>query len=85
MEKGGGRAFSWGYLKQRKLAADCKREDALFLGPGGTGKSHLAQAMEVIMRRYERASTLLTSNRREEAKLKACGTAACPRGNEIRL
>ena len=104
-----------------------KREDALFLGPGGTGKSHLAQAigqaaiqqgyrvlyrethvlldelaeavvdgtrrefmetlttvplliiddlgmrklpltaaedlLEVIMRRYERASTLLTSNR----------------------
>jgi DNA replication protein DnaC len=22
-----------------------KREDALFLGPGGTGKSHLAQAV----------------------------------------
>jgi DNA replication protein DnaC len=22
-----------------------KREDALFLGPGGTGKSHLAQAI----------------------------------------
>ena len=104
-----------------------KREDALFLGPGGTGKSHLAQAigraviqqgyrvlyreahmlleeiadatldgtrkayfadlaavpllivddlgmrklphtaaedlLEVVMRRYERASTLLTSNR----------------------
>ena len=104
-----------------------KREDALFLGPGGTGKSHLAQAigqaailqgyrvryrethvllddladaiaegtrkefmeslttvplliiddfgmrklpltaaedlLEIIMRRYERASTLLTSNR----------------------
>ena len=104
-----------------------RREDALFLGPGGTGKSHLAQAigqaaiqqnyrvmyrethvllddlaeavaegtrkqfmesvtsvplliiddfgmrklphtaaedlLEIIMRRYERASTLLTSNR----------------------
>ena len=104
-----------------------KREDALFLGPGGTGKSHLAQAigqaaiqqgfrvlyreahvlldelaeavvdgtrrefmetlttvplliiddfgmrklpltaaedlLEIVMRRYERASTLLTSNR----------------------
>jgi DNA replication protein DnaC len=91
-----------------------QREDALFLGPPGTGKSHLAQALghaaiqqgyrviyreahtrkdyltelsavplliiddlgmrklahtaaedllELIMRRYERASTLLTSNR----------------------
>jgi DNA replication protein DnaC len=107
-----------------------KREDALFLGPGGTGKSHLAQAigqaailqgyrvlyreahvlleqladaaadgirrqfmaelasvplliiddfgmrklpltaaedlLEIVMRRYERASTLLTSNRSVE-------------------
>jgi DNA replication protein DnaC len=63
-----------------------KRDDALFLGPGGTGKSHLAQAIgqaailqgyRVLYRethmlleelaesvaRYERASTLLTSNR----------------------
>jgi DNA replication protein DnaC len=88
-----------------------KREDALFLGPPGSGKSHCAQAighaviqqgyrvlyreahtllellttvplliiddlgmrklpltaaeelLEIIMRRYERASTLLTSNR----------------------
>src|SRR6266850_1986738 len=83
-----------------------QREDALFLGPPGTGKSHLAQAigraviqqgyrviyreahtlleeladatldgmrklphtaaedlLELIMRRYERTSTLLTSNR----------------------
>ena len=107
-----------------------KREDALFVGPGGTGKSHLAQAigqavilqgykvlyrethvlldelgdavaegrrkeymesvgtvpfliiddfgmrklphtaaedmLEIIMRRYERCSTLLTSNRRQQ-------------------
>ena len=85
-----------------------RREDVLFLGPGGTGKSHLAQAigwaaiqqgyqvlyrethvlldelaeaivddfgmrklphtaaedlLEIVMRRYERASTVLTSNR----------------------
>ena len=114
-----------------------KREDALFLGPGGTGKSHLAQAigqaaiqqgyrvlyrethvlldelaeavadgtrkeymeslttvplliiddfgmrklpltaaedlLEIIMRRYERASTLLTSNRPVEDWGKAAG------------
>src|SRR5947207_9064129 len=111
-----------------------KREDALFLGPGGTGKSHLAQAigqaaiqqgyrvfyrethvlldelaeaiadgtrreyvesistvplliiddfgmrklphtaaedlLEIVMRRYERASTLLTSNPRSRAGAK---------------
>lgn len=118
-----------------------KREDALFLGPGGTGKSHLAQAigqaailqghrvlyrethllldeladaaadgtrkqfmaelavvplliiddfgmrklpltaaedlLEIVMRRYERTSTLLTSNRPVEdwGKL-LCDTAA---------
>ena len=117
-----------------------KREDALFLGPGGTGKSHLAQAigqaaiqqnyrvmyrethvlldnlaeavaegarkqfmgsvasvplliiddfgmrklphtaaedlLEIIMRRYERASTLLTSNRPVEDWGKLLGDAA---------
>ena len=117
-----------------------KREDALFLGPGGTGKSHLAQAigqaaiqqgyrvlyrethvlldelaeavvdgtrreymetlttvplliiddlgmrklpltaaedlLEVIMRRYERASTLLTSNRPVEDWGKLLGDVA---------
>lgn len=49
------------------------REDALFLGPPGTGKSHLAQAIGLAviqqgyrvfyMRRYERTSTIVTSNR----------------------
>jgi DNA replication protein DnaC len=117
-----------------------KREDALFLGPGGTGKSHLAQAigqasiqqgyrvlyrethvlleelaeavvdgtrkqymesiasvplliiddfgmrklpmtaaedlLEIIMRRYERASTLLTSNRPVEDWGKLLGDTA---------
>lgn len=117
-----------------------RREDALFLGPGGTGKSHLAQAigqaaiqqgyrvlyrethvlleeladavldgtrkqfmeslatvslliiddfgmrrlpataaedlLEVIMRRYERASTLLTSNRPVEDWGKLLGDVA---------
>jgi len=117
-----------------------KREDALFLGPGGAGKSHLAQAigqaailqgyrvlyrethilldeladavadgtrkqfmetlttvplliiddfgmrklpltaaedlLEIIMRRYERASTLLTSNRPVEDWGKLLGDAA---------
>lgn len=117
-----------------------KREDALFLGPGGTGKSHLAQAigqaaiqqgyeviyrethvlleeladsvldgerkqymamvarvplliiddfgmrklpltaaedlLEIIMRRYERASTLLTSNRPIEDWGKLLGDVA---------
>lgn len=126
--------FSFNPKMNRSLVFDlatcafiAKREDALFLGPGGTGKSHLAQAvgqaaiqqgyrvlyrethvlleeladavldgrrkqlmeslatvslliiddfgmrklpataaedlLEIIMRRYERASTLLTSNR----------------------
>src|SRR5512143_1896945 len=126
--------FSFNPKMNRSLVFDLaagafiqKREDALFLGPGGTGKSHLAQAighaaiqqghkvlyrethllleeladatldgtrkqymesvstvplliiddfgmrklpqtaaedlLEIIMRRYERASTLLTSNR----------------------
>ena len=117
-----------------------KREDALFLGPGGTGKSHLAQAigqaaiqqgyrvwyrethvlldeladaivdstrkeylqslatvplliiddfgmrklpltaaedlLEIVMRRYERASTLLTSNRAVEDWGKLLGDVA---------
>src|SRR5271157_959020 len=117
-----------------------KREDSLFLGPGGTGKSHLAQAigqaailqghrvmyreahvlleqlaeavvsgsrkryveslatvplliiddfgmrklpltaaedlLEIIMRRYERASTLLTSNRPVEDWGKLLGDTA---------
>ena len=117
-----------------------RREDALFLGPGGTGKSHLAQAigqaailqghkvlyrethmlleeladatlagtrkqymetvssvalliiddfgmrklpptaaedlLEIIMRRYERASTLLTSNRPVEDWGKLLGDSA---------
>jgi DNA replication protein DnaC len=117
-----------------------KREDALFMGPGGTGKSHLAQAigqaaiqqnyrvmyrethllledlaeavaegrrkqfmesvatvplliiddfgmrklpltaaedlLEIIMRRYERASTLLTSNRPVEDWGKLLGDVA---------
>src|SRR5438128_4505979 len=98
-----------------------KREDALFLGPGGTGKSHLAHVLldhlaealvegtrkqfmesvasvpllilddfgmrklpltaaedllEIIMRRYERASTLLTSNRPVEDGGKLLGDVA---------
>ena len=117
-----------------------RRQDALFLGPGGTGKSHLAQAigqaailhgyrvlyrethvlleelaeavvqgarrqymesvstvpllilddfgmrklpltaaedlLEIVMRRYERASTLLTSNRPVEDWGKLLGDAA---------
>jgi DNA replication protein DnaC len=117
-----------------------KREDGLFLGPGGTGKSHLAQAigqtaivqgyrvvyrethvllddlaeavvdgtrkefmeslttvplliiddfgmrklpltaaedlLEIVMRRYERASTLLTSNRPVEDWGKMLGDVA---------
>ncbi len=117
-----------------------RREDALFLGPGGTGKSHLAQAigqaaiqqgyrvlyrethilldqlaeavidgtrkdfmdtlstvplliiddfgmrklpltaaedlLEIVMRRYERASTLLTSNRPGEDWGKLLGDTA---------
>jgi len=117
-----------------------RREDALFLGPGGTGKSHLAQAigqsailqgyrvyyreahvlldeladavadgkrkqyleslatvpllivddfgmrklpltaaedlLEIVMRRYERASTLLTSNRPVEDWGKLLGDTA---------
>ena len=117
-----------------------RREDALFIGPGGTGKSHLAQAigqaailqgyrvlyrethvlleeladavidgtrkefmetlqsvpllivddfgmrklpltaaedlLEIIMRRYERASTLLTSNRPVEDWGKLLGDTA---------
>ncbi len=117
-----------------------RREDALFLGPGGTGKSHLAQAigqaailqgyrvfyreahvlldeladavadgkrkqyleslaavpllivddfgmrklpltaaedlLEIVMRRYERASTLLTSNRPVEDRGKLLGDTA---------
>jgi DNA replication protein DnaC len=96
-----------------------KHEDSLFLGPGGTGKSHLAQAigqsvimqgyrviyrethvllddladavatgmrklpltaaedlLEIIMRRYERASTLVTSNRPVEDWGKILGDTA---------
>jgi len=109
-----------------------RREDALFLGPGGTGKSHLAQAigqaaiqqgyrvlyrethvlldeladavaegtrkeymesvatvrrrklhltgaedlLEIVMRRYERVSTLLTSNRPVEDWGKLLGDVA---------
>jgi DNA replication protein DnaC len=101
-----------------------RREDCLFKGPPGTGKSHLAQAighaviqqgyrvlyrethilleeladatldgnrkeymrklpltaaeelLEVIMRRYERASTLLTSNRPVEDWGKLLGDSA---------
>src|SRR5712671_4213443 len=79
--------------------------DALFLGPPGTGKSHLAQAigfavtsvpllivddlgmrklphtaaedlLEIVMRRYERTSTLLTSNRPVEDWGKLLGDVA---------
>ena len=126
-----------------------KREDALFLGPGGTGKSHLAQAigqaaiqqgyrvlyrethvlleeladavldgrrkqlmeslatvslliiddfgmrklpataaedlLEIIMRRYERASTLLTSNRPVEDWGKLLGDVAAVTAMRDRL
>ncbi len=126
-----------------------RREDALFLDPGGTGKSHLAQAigqaaiqegyrvlyrethilleelaeavvdgtrkqymeslttvplliiddfgmrklpqtaaedlLEIIMRRYERASTLLTSNRPVEDWGKLLGDAAAVGGMLDRL
>src|ERR1700685_1555979 len=139
--------FSFNPKMNRSLVFDLatgafinKREDALFLGPGGTGKSHLAQAigqcaiqqgykvlyrethilldeladavaggtrkeymesvgtvtlliiddfgmriltypagqdlLEIIMRRYERASTLLTSNRPVEDWGKLLGDAA---------
>jgi DNA replication protein DnaC len=100
-----------------------RREDALFLGPAGSGKSHCAQAhilleeladatldgkrkqhvellttvplliiddlgmrklpltaaeelLEIIMRRYERASTLITSNRPVEDWGKLLGDSA---------
>lgn len=139
--------FSFNPKMNRSLVFDLataafvsKREDALFVGPGGTGKSHLAQAigqavilqgykvlyrethvlldelgdavtegrrkeymelvstvpfliiddfgmrklphtaaediLEIIMRRYERCSTLLTSNRPVEDWGKLLGDAA---------
>ncbi len=139
--------FSFNPKMNRSLVFDlatagfiAKREDALFLGPGGTGKSHLAQAigqaaiqqgyrvlyrethlllddlaetiaegtrkefmeslttvplliiddfgmrklpltaaedlLEIVMRRYERASTLLTSNRPVEDWGKLLGDVA---------
>jgi DNA replication protein DnaC len=139
--------FSFNPKMNRSLVFDLatgvfiqKREDALFLGPGGTGKSHLAQAighaaiqqgskvlyrethilleeladaaldgsrkqymenissvalliiddfgmrklpataaedlLEIVMRRYERASTLLTSNRPVEDWGKLLGDTA---------
>jgi DNA replication protein DnaC len=139
--------FSFNPKMNRSLVYDLatcafigKREDALFLGPGGTGKSHLAQAigetaiqqgyrvlyreahvllddlaeavvdgtrkefmetlttvplliiddfgmrklpltaaedlLEIVMRRYERASTLLTSNRPVEDWGKLLGDVA---------
>jgi DNA replication protein DnaC len=139
--------FSFNQKMNRSLVFDLatctfieKREDALFLGPGGTGKSHLAQAigqsaiqqgyrvlyrethvllddlaeavadgtrkefmdeltavplliiddfgmrklpmtaaedlLEIVMRRYERASTLLTSNRPVEDWGKLLGDVA---------
>jgi DNA replication protein DnaC len=139
--------FSFNTKMNRSLVFDLataafvgKREDALFVGPGGTGKSHLAQAigqavilqgykvmyrethilldelsdavaegrrreymesvstvpfliiddfgmrklphtaaedmLEIIMRRYERCSTLLTSNRPVEDWGKLLGDAA---------
>ena len=139
--------FSFNPRMNRSLVFDLatcafigKREDALFLGPGGTGKSHLAQAigqaaiqqgyrvlyrethvllddlaeavadgtrkefmdglttvplliiddfgmrklpltaaedlLEIVMRRYERASTLLTSNRPVEDWGKLLGDVA---------
>ena len=139
--------FSFNPKMNRSLVFDLatcafigKREDALFLGPGGTGKSHLAQAigqavigqgyrviyreahvlleeiaeaaldgtrkehmevltavplliiddlgmrklgptaaeelLEIVMRRYERASTLVTSNRPVEDWGKLLGDSA---------
>ncbi|HEY2107752.1 MAG TPA: IS21-like element helper ATPase IstB [Candidatus Binataceae bacterium] len=139
--------FSFNSKMNRSLVFDLasgafisRREDALFLGPGGTGKSHLAQAigqaaiqqgyrvlyrethvlldqlaeavidgtrkefmdtlstvpllivddfgmrklpltaaedlLEIVMRRYERASTLLTSNRPVEDWGKLLGDTA---------
>ncbi len=139
--------FSFNRKLNRSLVFDLatcrfleRREDALFLGPGGTGKSHLAQAigqaaiqqgyrvlylethklledlaeavvegtrkeymeslaaahlliiddfgmrklphtaaedlLEIVMRRYERASTLLTSNRPVEDWGKLLGDVA---------
>ena len=139
--------FSFNPKMNRSLVFDLatcafigKREDALFLGPGGTGKSHIAQAigqaaiqqghrvlyrethvllddlaeavadgtrkefmeslttvplliiddfgmrklpmtaaedlLEIVMRRYERASTLLTSNRPVEDWGKLLGDVA---------
>ena len=139
--------FSFNPKMNRSLVFDLasgafinRREDALFLGPGGTGKSHLAQAighaviqqgyrvlyrethvlleeladavidgtrkqfmeilqtvplliiddfgmrklpltaaedlLEIVMRRYERASTLLTSNRPVEDWGKLLGDTA---------
>jgi DNA replication protein DnaC len=139
--------FSFNPKMNRSLVFDLatcafigKREDALFLGPGGTGKSHLAQAvgqaaiqqghrvlyrethvlldhlaeavadgtrkdfmeslttvplliiddfgmrklpmtaaedlLEIVMRRYQRASTLLTSNRPVEDWGKLLGDVA---------
>jgi DNA replication protein DnaC len=139
--------FSFNPKMNRSLVFDLascafieKRDDALFLGPGGTGKSHLAQAigqsaiqqgyrvlyrethvllddlaeavadgtrkefmdglttvplliiddfgmrklpmtaaedlLEIVMRRYERASTLLTSNRPVEDWGKLLGDVA---------
>jgi DNA replication protein DnaC len=139
--------FSFNPKMNRSLVFDLaacafieRREDALFLGPGGTGKSHLAQAigqaaiqqgyrvlyrethvllddlaeavadgtrkefmdglttvplliiddfgmrklpmtaaedlLEIVMRRYERASTLLTSNRPVEDWGKLLGDVA---------
>jgi len=139
--------FSFNPKMNRSLVFDLatctfigKREDALFLGPGGTGKSHLAQAigqaaiqqghrvfyrethvllddlaeavaegtrkefmeglttvplliiddfgmrklpmtaaedlLEIVMRRYERSSTLLTSNRPVEDWGKLLGDVA---------
>jgi DNA replication protein DnaC len=84
-----------------------RHDDALFLGPPGTGKSHLAQAigkavisqgyrviyreahilleeiaeaaeelLEIVMRRYGRASTLVTSNRPIEDWGKLLGDTA---------
>src|SRR5437762_2577218 len=154
--------FSFNSKMNRSLVFDLasgafisRREDALFLGPGGSGKSHLAQAigqaaiqqgyrvlyrethtlldelaeatldgtrkehmeflvtvpllilddlgmrklpltaaeelLEIIMRRYERASTMLTSNRPVEDWGKLLVVAAypasdpCPPGNRGRV
>jgi DNA replication protein DnaC len=121
--------FSFNKKMNRSLVFDlatanfiARHEDALFLGPPGTGKSHLAQAvglaaiqqgyrvlyrethslvrdiadaaldddlgmrklpataaedlLEIVMRRYERASTLLTSNRPVEDWGKLLGDTA---------